>query len=209
MTEHPEEHPAELWRKVARAMGDDYADRYADRFEALAARGDDTHGEAAFVDSLLAPGSRVLDAGCGTGRVGLRLHDLGHQVVGVDADESMVDAARRRAPGPRWEVADLATLDRGETFDLVVMAGNIVPFLSHGRLGPTMERLAAHLVAGGAVVCGYGLDADHLPTGGLLVPLEEYDAACAGAGLELRERFDGWDGAAYSGRGYAVSLHRT
>ena len=207
-TEDPGEHPAELWRKVARGMGDDYPDRYADRFASLAARGDDVHGEAEFVHSFLAPGSRVLDAGCGTGRVGLRLHDLGHRVVGVDADEGMVDVARRRSPGPRWEVADLATLDLGETVDLVVMAGNIVPFLSGGRLGPAMERLAAHLVTGGAVVCGYGLDEQHVPTGGLLVSLEEYDRACSAAGLVLDDRFDGWDGAPYTESGYAVSMHR-
>jgi SAM-dependent methyltransferase len=204
----PEEHPAALWRRLAGSLGDDYADKYADRFDAMAARGEDVHGEADLLNGMLAPGSRVLDAGCGTGRVGKRLHDLGHVVVGVDADDAMVDAARRRSPGPRWEVADLATLDLHEQFDLVVMAGNIVPFLPAGRLDAAMERVAAHLVEGGAVVCGYGLDADHVPKGVPLIPLADYDAACEAAGLRLERRFDGWDGAAYTGAGYVVSVHR-
>jgi SAM-dependent methyltransferase len=204
----PDEHPAALWRRLAGALGEDYADKYADRFEAMAARGEDVHGEADLVAEMLPPGGRVLDAGCGTGRVGRRLHDLGHVVVGVDADEAMVDVARRRSPGPRWEVADLASLGLGESFDLVVMAGNIVPFLPPDRLPDAMQRVAAHLVPGGAVVCGYGLDAQHVPRGVPLVPLEAYDDACASAGLHLEDRFDGWDRSPYTAAGYAVSVHR-
>jgi SAM-dependent methyltransferase len=203
-----ESHPAALWRRLAGSLGEDYADRYADRFEAMAARGEDVHGEAGLVAGMLAPGSTVLDAGCGTGRVGRRLHELGYTVVGVDADDRMVDVARRRSPGPRWEVADLAELDLGESFDLVVMAGNIVPFLPAGSLGRAMRRIGSHLVEGGAVVCGYGLDAENVPKGVPLVPLADYDAACEAAGLHLEERFDGWDGAPYTAAGYAVSVHR-
>ena len=204
----PEGHPASLWRRLAGSLGEDYADKYADRFDAMAARGEDVHGEAGLVAGMLAPGGRVLDAGCGTGRVGRRLHELGYVVVGVDADDRMVDVARRRSPGPRWEVADLAELDLGESFDLVVMAGNIVPFLPADRLDRAMRRIGSHLVEGGAVVCGYGLDVDHVPKGVPLVPLDDYDAACESAGLHLEDRFDGWDGAAYTAAGYAVSVHR-
>ena len=204
----PEGHPASLWRRLAGSLGDDYADKYADRFDAMAARGEDVDGEAGLVAGMLAPGGRVLDAGCGTGRVGRRLHELGYVVVGVDADDRMVDVARRRSPGPRWEVADLAELDLGVSFDLVVMAGNIVPFLPAGRLAAATQRIAAHLVPGGALVCGYGLDVEHVPSGVPLVPLEDYDAACEAAGLHLLDRFDGWDGSPYTAAGYAVSVHR-
>ena len=58
------------WTEIARTnAGDDYAQKYADRFRAMARRGEDTHGEASFVASLVAPPATVLDAGCGTGRV--------------------------------------------------------------------------------------------------------------------------------------------
>ncbi|HRI95650.1 MAG TPA: class I SAM-dependent methyltransferase [Nocardioides sp.] len=86
------------WQEIARAtVGADYAAKYAQRFRALAARGDDVHGEASFVCGLVEPPARVLDAGCGTGRVAIRLAELGYGVVGVDLDASMLIQARAEA----------------------------------------------------------------------------------------------------------------
>lgn len=197
----------DLWRRSAREqMGDDYAHGYAARFDALAAEGADVHGEAAFVARLLPPGGSVLDAGCGTGRVGARLHELGFQVTGVDVDVSMVAVARERFPGPTWLVADLAGLDLGATYDVVVMAGNVVPFVESG-LDRVAASMAAHVRPGGHLVCGYGLDAEHLPEGALQVPFADWDAACTAAGLHLVGHHAGWDAAPYDGGGYSVSVH--
>jgi len=158
---------------------------------------------------VLAPGARVLDAGCGTGRVGARLADLGFSVVGVDVDESMLEMARELRPDLPWVLSDLATLDLPEGhFDAVVLAGNVVPFLEVHRLPAVAERLTAHLGPGGLVVSGFGLDAAHLPAGTPTVPLRTWDAALAGAGFTLEARDGGWDGTPYAGEGYAVSVHR-
>ena len=64
----------------------------------------------------LSPASRVLDVPCGTGRVAKRLRALGHEVVGVDATERFVAAARDAAvPVIR---ADMRTsVVRGASFD--------------------------------------------------------------------------------------------
>jgi SAM-dependent methyltransferase len=203
------EDPGERWRRVARlTQGEDYPRRYAARFDALAASGVDPHGEAALVARLVPPGSRVLDAGCGTGRVAVRLHELGYVVVGVDFDEAMVAVARERAPELAWHVADLAALDLGTTFDLVVAAGNVVPLAGAAALPAIAGRLAQHLAPGGLLVAGFGVDAAHLPPGGVpVLPLAAYDAACAAAGLRLRSRYADWQGTAYDGGGYAVSVH--
>ena len=199
----------ELWRRVAARGGADYATRYAERFAQLAATGADVHGEAAYVAGLVTPGARVLDAGCGTGRVGARLADLGFSVVGVDVDESMVEVARRLRPDLSWIVSDLAELDLGDArFDAVVLAGNVVPFIEPDSLPVVAERLAAHLAAGGLLISGFGLDPAHLPGGAPLVALTAYDAAMAGAGLALEARHGGWDGTPSSEEGYAVSVHR-
>jgi SAM-dependent methyltransferase len=201
--------PGERWRSVARSnSGDDYPRVFAERFDRLAAAGEDVHGEATLVASLVAPGARVLDAGCGTGRVAARLADLGFVVTGVDVDEAMVAVAREQRPELRWVVTDLGDLDLGERVDAVVLAGNVVPFVEPPALPTVAERLAAHLAPGGLVVSGFGLDEDHLPRGTPVVPLAAWDAALVGAGLVLEARYAGWDGVPYDGGGYAVSVHR-
>jgi len=200
------------WRRVARATrGERYAEEYAEQFRAMAAEGADVHGEAALVEQLLPPPARVLDAGCGTGRLGARLVGRGYDVVGCDADEAMVAVARRDHPLVRWEVADLADLEAtplGEPFDAVVLAGNVVPLLDPGTLAAAARSCAGALRPGGLLLAGFGLDAEHLPEGCDPVPLADVDAALGTAGLAQERRWATWDGAPYDGGGYVVVAHR-
>lgn len=197
-----------VWERIARAQaGDDYATVYADRFRAIAADGGDVHGEAAFVTGLVGPPATVLDAGCGTGRVGARLHGLGYDVVGCDVDASMVAVARAEAPEVEWHVADLAGLALGRRFDLVLLAGNVPPLLEPGTLGAAAASLAEHVTPGGHLVAGFGLDPAHLPGGCPVVPLGDVDAAFAAAGLEPTARWAGWDRAPYDDGGYVVASY--
>lgn len=68
---------------------------------------------------LLAPraGERILDLGCGDGMLTERLVAAGAEVVGVDADEAMVAAAKNRGLDVR--VMDGRQLDFGPEFDAV------------------------------------------------------------------------------------------
>jgi SAM-dependent methyltransferase len=197
------------WSRIGGASGEEYAERFA----ALARSGEDVHGEARFCAALLAPGARVLDAGCGTGRVGIRLDELGHHVVGADIDESMLAVARRTAPHIEWHLADVsglsaAHLDGASDFDMAILAGNVVPLLAEGTLPRAVRGLVTLLRPGALLVAGFGLDSDHLPSGCPVTPLEEYDDACAAAGLTLQERCSTWEGAPFdAGEGYAVSVH--
>ncbi|MBD8079922.1 class I SAM-dependent methyltransferase [Cellulosimicrobium arenosum] len=134
---------------------------YRDRMRGLAADGADLAGEARLVDAMLPRGSRVLDAGCGPGRVGAELAARGHVVVGVDVDPVLVDAARQDHPGADWRVGDLAELDLvadgvAEPFDAIVCAGNVMTFLAAGTEVEVLRRLRAHLTAGGRAVVGFG-----------------------------------------------------
>ncbi len=199
------------WTDLARTWaGEDYARAYADRFAAMAAAGEDINGEVALAASLVPSPARVLDAGCGTGRSSIAFDSLGYDVVGIDLDDAMLDVARADAPGLDWRQADLATFDLGERFDLVLLAGNIVPLLEPGTLPAVAERLAAHVESGaGRLVGGFGFDADHLPPGCPITPLEDYDAAMEAAGFVVDRRWstwekDPWDPAA----GYVVTAHQ-
>lgn len=55
----------------------------------------------------LAPGARVLDAGCGFGRTVGVLRELGFDAVGVDISPAVIAEAQQRNPGPEYLVHDL------------------------------------------------------------------------------------------------------
>ncbi|MFI6131238.1 class I SAM-dependent methyltransferase [Micromonospora sp. NPDC051141] len=163
---------------------------YVDRFRRLAAEGADLAGEARLVDALVPPGARILDAGCGTGRVAAVLADRGHTVVGVDADPTLVEAARADHSGPRFLVADLAELDlpaqgEPEPFDAAVVAGNVMTFVAPGTERAVLARIAAHVRPDGVVVIGFGTDRGY--------PVAELDGDAVAAGLRREHRFATWD----------------
>ena len=177
------------------------ATEYDRRFAEKAASGDDVHGEASFVESL-GP-RRVLDAGCGTGRVAIELARRGVEVVGVDLDAEMLAVARDKAPELDWRHGDLAGVDLGDVapFDVVVAAGNVMIFVEAGTEDAVVGNLARHLAPGGALVAGFQLDRHY--------GLDGYDASCRAAGLELAERWATWDRRPWNeGGDYAVSVHR-
>ena len=79
--------------------------------------------------------ARVLDAGCGTGLVGLALHELGaRQLVGFDLSPAMLDVARGRdiyESVVEGSLLEPLPFERG-AFDAVVSVG----VFTHGHVGP-------------------------------------------------------------------------
>lgn len=151
-------------RKVA--ADPNHSSWYVERFRSMSAAGRDLAGEARLVDAMVGRGARILDAGCGPGRVGAELARLGHDVVGVDVDPVLIEAAVEDHPGPRWIVEDLAELDlpaRGisEGFDAIVCAGNVMTFLASSTRVEVLRRLRGHVRPEGRVVIGFGADRDY------------------------------------------------
>lgn len=84
--------------------------RYAKRWDEFARQGRDIDGEARLIDAMAPRGARILDAGCGQGRLGGYLSRRGHHVTGVDIDPYLISVAREKYPDGRWIVGDLANL---------------------------------------------------------------------------------------------------
>src|SRR4051812_24413288 len=154
----------------------------------MADAGDNPHGEADFVDAVLSgmrPAS-VLDAGCGTGRVAIELHHRGIDVVGVDLDDDLLSRARAKAPELTWVHADLGELDLGRTFDVVVMAGNVIPFVEPAARAKAVAGCARHVGHSGRLVAGFQ-QREGWPS------IADYDGWCTAAGFVPEDRFSAWD----------------
>lgn len=165
---------------------DGHSQWYVERFRTLHDEGADLGGEARLIDAIVPPGSRVLDAGCGPGRVGAVLHARGHTVVGVDADPVLIEAAQDDHPGPRWLVGDLSTLDLPEDpFDIAVVAGNVMVFVAPETEQRVLESLRRHVRPGGRIVLGFATDRE--------LSVADFDAAAEAAGLVHEQRFATWD----------------
>jgi SAM-dependent methyltransferase len=193
------------WQNSDAPRGDDYDARWT----SMAKQGRNVHGEADLVDSLLREigGTRVLDAGCGTGRVAIELARRGYATLGVDADAAMLRTARSKEPELSWAEADLAQLsivldaDYDLSFDVVVLAGNVMIFVDPGTEERVVAELTARLAPGGLLVAGFQIREGRLT-------LRRYDELCASVGLELVSRWATWDREAHAGGDYAVSVHR-
>ncbi len=191
-------------------------DAYDAKFRALADAGHHVHGEADLVASY-GP-RRVLDAGCGTGRVAIELARRGIDVLGVDVDPRMLDTARANAPTLRWVLGDLAAGLASEgrrvgelgaelgvqRFDVVVAAGNVLIFVAPGTEAAVVATCAGALAPGGRFVTGFQLR----PGGYGLAGPEGLDAHAGAAGLVVEDRWATWERAPYTGGDYAVSVFR-
>ncbi|GAB3624750.1 class I SAM-dependent methyltransferase [Mariniluteicoccus endophyticus] len=173
----------------------EHSQRYAQRWRDIAASGQDIVGEARLVDAMVPRGARVLDAGCGSGRIGGYLAAQNHQVVGVDLDPHLIDVARADHPSARWFVGDLAELDlhaQGfDGFDAIVCAGNVMTFLHPDTRREVLRRLALHLAPAegdtpaGRLVVGFGRGRGY--------EFQDYLDDCAHAGLEVQVGLSTWD----------------
>lgn len=163
---------------------------YVQRFREMAQRGDDIFGEARFIDATVPRASRILDAGCGPGRIGGYLHAVGHEVTGVDVDPILIEAAEADYPGPDWQVGDLSQLDLREsdgtrtTFDAIVCAGNVLAFVAPDTEALVLSRLSEHLAPGARLTVGFHIEK---------LSLETFDAAVAETDLTLDLRLSTWD----------------
>jgi SAM-dependent methyltransferase len=175
---------------------------YADRFRKLAADGVDIDGEARMVDALAGRSSRILDAGCGTGRVAAYLAGQGHRAAGVDIDPVLIAAGRSQHPGLPLQCLDLAQVspDIGH-FDVIVSAGNVMVYLEPGSERAVLAALASVLVPGGRAVFGFATDRDYT--------VADLDRDAVAVGWTLEGRWASWQLDPFTpDADWAVSVYR-
>ena len=186
MSEVPGSGVSERWIEWRRTV--DLA-KYDQRWDAMAARGDSIHGEADFVERLIGERKvRLLDAGCGTGRLAIEMVKRGHHAVGVDLDPDMIELAATKAPHVKWHVADLSKMSLGDKFDVIVMAGNIPLFCAPSSQAAIIKSLVDHLDDGGYLISGFSLE-----TRPNAYSRRDYQRDALAAGLNEVAVYSTWD----------------
>jgi predicted TPR repeat methyltransferase len=174
---------------------DEYYARRANFWDQEAASGERVgYRGADLVSSMLdrltqdTSGLDIIDAGCGTGLVGIRVAAKARELVGVDASSPMLEMAKKRSVYHRLHRGDLIAFlnDHPASFDALTCAATLIHF---GDLRPAFEAAAAGLRDHGLFIF-------------TLFPHEE-DADAVAAGT-----FDGYaqGGCFRHGRNYVVRL---
>lgn len=163
-TDRPTAAKAHFWDKIAKKYA---ADPVADMagYEASLAR----------TKALLAPTSRVLEIGCGTGTTALRLAPFTGRYVATDVSPSMIAIAREKlaaAPQPNLElqVADADAPVFGRACYDVVLAFNVLHLVAD--LDAALTSAVSALAPGGLLISKTACLGDMNPlVSKLLVPL--------------------------------------
>jgi SAM-dependent methyltransferase len=129
-----------------------------------------TAAEVDFIEERLglAPGSRIVDVPCGSGRHSLALGRRGHTVTGLDISAEAIEHARRAAAAADVDVA-FSRADMRDVppdgFDAAVCMGNSFGYLDPGGTRAFVAALAAAVRPGGGLVVDYNAAAETILPG--------------------------------------------
>lgn len=116
-------------------------------------------GEPELIHEAVPAGAEILELGAGAGRVTHPLLALGHAVVAVDNSEEMLELIE----GAETVLADIATLDLGRRFPIVVLASNFINHPDDTERRIFLEVCARHVLSDGQVLL-QGFPRDWTPT---------------------------------------------
>lgn len=116
------------------------------------------------VNGAISPDVKILDAGCGTGLVGIYLAKLGaKQIDGIDLSPGMLDIARKTGTYDKLEPADLTNPIQFETgtYDVTSCVGTFTA----GHVGPQCFDELVRVTKNGGLVVATVLDEIWKPLG--------------------------------------------
>jgi SAM-dependent methyltransferase len=122
------------------------------------------------------PGERVVDLGCGTGRLAAQIADSGADVQGLDADAAMVERARAEHPGIAFRLADARTFTVDRPVD-AVFSNAALHWVAPRDQSAVLARVRAALRPGGRFVAEMG------GAGNVSLLIAAADLACDELGL--------------------------
>ncbi|GAA3582573.1 class I SAM-dependent methyltransferase [Kribbella ginsengisoli] len=106
------------------------------------------HGEDELINAAIAPGSSILELGCGTGRITRPLVAFGHQVVAVDESAAMTS----RITEAETVVSTIEELRLDRRFDVVLMMSYLINVADDGARQRLLDTCAHHVKSDGVVL---------------------------------------------------------
>ena len=158
----------------------------------------DLEVDARFVDMLARRGSTILDIGCGHGSAVNGLRARGHDAFGIDPTPEVLDVALDNFDSNWFRELGVEGLSRQrlaeigipDSYDVVLMAGNVPAFLPDNSLRWAFTQIRALLRPGGLLVVG---TSTHVRGGPV-----DLDVAASATNLALMQRFSDWHLGHYS-----------
>src|SRR3954451_15772470 len=130
----------------------------------------------------LRPGTRLLDAGCGSGLFAELAAQGGADVIGLDAAPGLIEYARRRRPAARYVVDDLEHMPFGNGAFDVVTAFNSVLYAADPRRA--LAEIARVTGRPGRAIVTVGAGPEQAESAALINPLAPRDEVPDRTGLD-------------------------
>lgn len=96
-------------------------------------------------------GSRIVDAGCGTGQILHALDVRGYTMFGVDISHAMLEECRKQSATHLWQ-GDLRNMALRQGVDAVICLYDTIHYLKPGELSPFFDSVSGALSPGGLVI---------------------------------------------------------
>ncbi len=100
--------------------------------------------------SKITTGNKILDLGCGTGRVTSYYFDKGFDVTGVDLSPKMLEIAKNKYPKIDFRLGDIRKINFNDTFDGISLAYSLF-HLEKKDVSKIIEKITSLLKTSGII----------------------------------------------------------
>lgn len=106
--------------------------------------------DLSFYTKALIPSTKILELGCGGGRLSRQLIKQGYHLTGIDLSTEMLEVARKAAPQGTFLTANICNFSINNSFDAVIAPYNVLNLLpSKEDIAQCLNRCKEHLGAEG------------------------------------------------------------